>query len=147
GPPYSPEPIRNALLQLLPNNADSAIAGALQNVMVTAISLGTNRMEVLASWDAHRTSATTVTDAALATSAAPTYFPAHRLQLGNSDIDLIDGGIAANAPDAVAIYRAASDLGFPEERIALLSIGTCGATEGDIAGVQPSRAGLIGALK
>ena len=146
GPPYSAEPIRNALLRLLPKNADDAIAKARQHVMVIAASLGTNKMEVLASWDRQRTAATSVIDAALATSAAPTYFPAHRIQLGSSDIDLIDGGIAANAPDSIAIFRGAADLQFPEERIALLSIGTCGRIEGGVSGVQPSRAGLIGAV-
>jgi hypothetical protein len=87
-----------------------------------------------------------VKDAALATSAAPTYFPTHRARLGAIHIDLVDGGIAANAPDAVAIHHAVKDLGFPEEQIALLSIGTCASPEGAAASLSPARTGKIGAL-
>lgn len=82
GPPYSPYPIRLALRQLLGEEADRPIAAALQNVMVVTVSPAVGKMEVLASWDNNRTAAITVNDAALATSAAPTYFPAHRLKWG-----------------------------------------------------------------
>lgn len=58
---------------------------------------------------------------ALATSAAPTYFPTCR------EVDrlrLIDGGVWANNPSMVAIIEAVGTLGVPLDRIRLLSIGT-----------------------
>lgn len=146
GPPYLPEPIESALLRLLPKEAKQPIANASQNVMVITVSYGTSKMDVLSSWDNHRTGKTSVLDAALATSAAPTYFPAHRFNLGGSDVDFIDGGVAANAPDAVTLERAVTELAFPENRIALLSVGTCAPTEGDIFYLSPLKVGYFGAL-
>lgn len=59
-------------------------------------------------------------DVALATSAAPTYLPA--FQLGHAL--LIDGGVWANNPAALAITEAVSVLKVPLEAIRVLSIGT-----------------------
>ena len=58
---------------------------------------------------------------ALATSAAPTYFPACRQVDG---LRLIDGGVWANNPSMVAIIEAVGTLNVPADRIRLLSIGT-----------------------
>lgn len=69
-----------------------------------------------------KSNAVTLTDAAMATSAAPTYFPA---RLVNQEL-LVDGGLIANAPDAVAIANAIRFLGCSLEDIHVLSIGTVG---------------------
>jgi patatin-like phospholipase/acyl hydrolase len=58
---------------------------------------------------------------ALATSAAPTYFPACREVDG---LRLIDGGVWANNPAMVAIIEAVGTLGVRVDGIRLLSIGT-----------------------
>jgi predicted acylesterase/phospholipase RssA len=59
--------------------------------------------------------------AALATSAAPTYFPACRAVDG---MRLIDGGVWANNPALVAVVEAHGTLNIPLERLRLLSVGT-----------------------
>ena len=58
---------------------------------------------------------------ALATTAAPTYFPAFR---GIDHMRLIDGGVWANNPTMVAIVEAYSMLGIPLDAIRVLSLGT-----------------------
>jgi len=59
-------------------------------------------------------------DVALATSAAPVYFPAARVD----DHRLIDGGVWANNPSVVAITEAVSMLDVPLQAVRVLNIGT-----------------------
>lgn len=60
-------------------------------------------------------------DVALATSAAPTYLPSF---VGASGITLVDGGVWANCPAAVAVIEALTTLERPFGSIDLLSVGT-----------------------
>lgn len=69
-----------------------------------------------------KASAVSLTDAAMATSAAPTYFPAKCVE---NEL-LVDGGLIANAPDTVALVNAIRFLGCKLEDIHVLSIGTAG---------------------
>jgi hypothetical protein len=57
---------------------------------------------------------------ALATSAAPTFFPAHYTSSG---IPLVDGGLWANNPMGVATVEAIGVLEWPKDSIKILSIG------------------------
>lgn len=59
-------------------------------------------------------------DIALATSAAPTFFPRHVLD----NNQYVDGGLVANAPGMIALHEAEFYLGAPAQSIHLLSIGT-----------------------
>lgn len=58
---------------------------------------------------------------ALATAAAPTYFPACRAV---DRIRLVDGGVYANNPAMVAVMEAVGPLGIPLPDVHVLSIGT-----------------------
>ena len=58
---------------------------------------------------------------ALATSAAPTYFPCYR---GVDHVRLIDGAVWANNPTMVGIVEACSMLGAALKQISVLSLGT-----------------------
>jgi|APLak6261675998_1056109.scaffolds.fasta_scaffold00067_8 patatin-like phospholipase/acyl hydrolase len=79
-------------------------------------------------------------DVALATAAAPTYLPGHRLQSG---ISLLDGGIWANNPVGLAAVEAVGVLGWPREQLRVLSLG-CSEAPIEI----PENAGIAGlALK
>lgn len=59
-------------------------------------------------------------DVALATSAAPTYLPAHRLR----GLRLIDGGMWANNPTMVGLVEAVRTFGRPLQDVAIFSVGT-----------------------
>lgn len=62
----------------------------------------------------------TVIDALMSTTAAPTYYPPHVCN-GRS---YIDGGVAVNSPDVDALFFCRSTWLLPLEHIRLLSIGT-----------------------
>ncbi|MCM2453723.1 CBASS cGAMP-activated phospholipase [Agrobacterium vitis] len=59
-------------------------------------------------------------DVALATSAAPTYFPIH--QIGTELY--ADGGMFANSPDLIALHEAETFLEVERENVRVLSVGT-----------------------
>ena len=59
-------------------------------------------------------------DAAMATSAASTYFKQHTTE---QDLGLIDGGSWANNPIAIAIIEAIAVLGWPTDALRVLSLG------------------------
>jgi predicted acylesterase/phospholipase RssA len=149
GAPYTTVGIRDAFTALLVDRFNAPLKESLNRVMVVTVSPATAEMVVARSWDLSGTGEMTALDAALATSAAPTYFPAHRAVIGNdasTELDLIDGGIAANAPDALAIHYAVTELGFPEDRISVFSVGTCGVADGGITGERPPASGFVGTL-
>ncbi len=59
-------------------------------------------------------------DVALATAAAPTYFPTHRSAAGTP---LVDGGVWANNPTGMATVEAIGVLGWAAESLRVLSLG------------------------
>lgn len=59
-------------------------------------------------------------DVAMATSAAPLYFPMAKIENSN----FVDGGIVANAPDMCAVHEAVKFLNQNIDDISVLSIGT-----------------------
>jgi patatin-like phospholipase/acyl hydrolase len=59
-------------------------------------------------------------DVALATSSAPTFFARH---IGDHDVGLLDGGVWANNPIAIAVVEAVTLLGWPADRVHVLSLG------------------------
>jgi predicted acylesterase/phospholipase RssA len=60
-------------------------------------------------------------DVALATAAAPTYFPRH---FSEHDVGLLDGGVWANNPIAIAVVEAISMMNWPGHE--LCGVGTLG---------------------
>lgn len=76
-----------------------------------------------------------VVDVALSTSAAPTYFPAHRMPSGSP---LIDGGMWANNPTGLAVVEAIGVLGWEPASIQVLSLGCT---------TEPARTGGSGIAK
>jgi hypothetical protein len=80
-----------------------------------------------------------VVEVALSTAAAPTYFPTHR---GAAGMSLIDGGMWANNPVAVAIVEAIGILGWNPAALRVLSLG-CTTTP---LGINRARSRPLGAL-
>jgi hypothetical protein len=66
-------------------------------------------------------------DVALATSAAPTFLPAHRIDSVAYPLasgTYVDGGLRANNPAALAVGYAVDELQWDERQLSVLSIGT-----------------------
>lgn len=59
-------------------------------------------------------------DAAMGTAAAPTYFKRH---VTTDQVGLLDGGVWANNPIALAVVEAVSLLGWPANSLRVLSLG------------------------
>ena len=57
---------------------------------------------------------------AMATSAAPTFFPSHQTTTGTA---LIDGGMWANNPTAIGVIEAVAMLGWEPKSLQILSLG------------------------
>lgn len=79
-------------------------------------------------------------EVALATSAAPTYFPEHMTRAGTP---LVDGGVWANNPLTVAAVEALGVLQWPADAIKVLSIG-CTTTPFDRGRLNKHLAGRLG---
>ena len=60
-------------------------------------------------------------DAAMATAAAPTFLKPHMTE---SSVELVDGGVWANNPIGVAAIEAIGVLGWPADKLKILSVGT-----------------------
>ena len=78
-----------------------------------------------------------VLDAAMGTSAAPTYFPRHKTV---DDIGLLDGGTWCNNPVGVATVEAISMLGWGPQDLHILSLGC--VDEVYMLPESPGKAGL-----
>ena len=89
--------------------------------MVTSYDIQNRRTVFMKSWHPDH-AALLCSEAARATSAAPTYFEPANLQWADENRTLIDGGVYMNSP-AVSAYAEARKL-FPDEPIAMLSLGT-----------------------
>ena len=89
--------------------------------MVTSYDIQNRRTVFLKSWHAEHADLL-CSEAARATSAAPTYFEPVALEWAEDSGTLVDGGVFMNSP-SVSAYSEACKL-FPDEPIRLLSLGT-----------------------
>lgn len=122
---YDSEPLREVISLLLP--ASTTLAEAKHALAIPALNLTAGKQQILktrhnAEWT--RDLMYSIHDVALATAAAPIYFP-----IAEIDNQLFsDGGLFANAPDLVALHEANKFFGQLDERIRMLSIGTLSST-------------------
>ena len=121
---YSNEGLRRVLGDQL---GDATLGDALTRTMVTTYDMQSRRPIFLKSWNP-RDVAVQMSDAALATSAAPTFFQPVPLIIGGQARTLIDGGIFVNTP-TVSAYVEARRI-FPDATdFFVLSLGTGESTQ------------------
>ncbi|WP_297492807.1 CBASS cGAMP-activated phospholipase [Acidocella sp.] len=118
---YSDVPLREAIAEIL--GKDTLIGHLKHPCIVPAVNLSKGGPQVFKT-DHHETFRRdfhlNAVDVAMATSAAPTYFPL--AQVG--DALYADGGLYANSPDLLALHEAEHFFKVKPDDIRLLSIGT-----------------------
>lgn len=135
---YNPAPLRTALIDLF---GDRKLGESSTRLMIPSLDLETGAVHVMKT--AHhprfeRDYKMQAVDAAMATAAAPTYFPTYRLAAG---IPLVDGGMWANNPMGPAAVEALGILEWTKGDVRLLSIG-CTDEAFTVNATRSSRLGL-----
>ncbi|HET6999098.1 MAG TPA: patatin-like phospholipase family protein [Solirubrobacterales bacterium] len=124
GPKYSLDPLRESVERRL---GHSTISEATRDLLVTSYDMTRSEPYFFKRWRALETPERNfpIAEAALATSAAPTYFPSHGLQ----NRALVDGGVFAANPSVAAIAEALGRQSDEPSKLSpdelfLVSIGT-----------------------
>ena len=133
---YDAKPLRKAIDACLGDWADKPIKLVPVGLVVTAINWVKGGPVVFRSGPLGAVGASkeSLRDVCLATSAAPTFFPAHEV----SGAPMIDGGLVANNPDGVAVLEALRRWPAGLDHIEMLSIGTAGVGTGGMTGAVPT---------
>lgn len=135
---YDPTPLQNALTEVF---GDRKLGESTTRLVIPSLNLSTGEVNVFKT--AHherfeRDYKMLAVDAAMATAAAPTFFPTHRLTNG---VPLVDGGMWANNPMGTAAVEAIGLLEWPKGSIDLLSVG-CTDAPANFKASQTRRHGL-----
>ncbi len=135
---YNAEPLKEALKSKF---GEKQLGESKNRLVVPSVNLETGEVHVYKT--SHhprfeRDFKEKVVDVALATSAAPSYFPTHRSASG---IPLVDGGVWANNPMGLAVVEAIGVLGWNKGEIKVLSVG-CTTEPLDIGAARTKSLGL-----
>ncbi len=117
---YSQVPLREALRSKF---GDRKLGESRTRLVIPSLNLETGDVHIFKTAHHERFDldyAMAAVDVALATAAAPSYFPAHRLESG---VPLIDGGVWAINPTGVAVVEAIGVLGWSAQGLRVLSLG------------------------
>ena len=117
---YSNEPLRKSLEIKF---TDKKLGESKNRLVVPSLNLENGEVHVYKT--AHherfqRDYKEKIVDIALATSAAPTYFPTYNSASGTP---LVDGGLWANNPMGLAVVEAIGVLNWPKDQVKVLGIG------------------------
>ena len=134
---YQPEPLRDALNKAI---GAKVLGDSKHRLIIPTLNAATGEIYIYKT--RHHTKLKTdwrvpAVEVALATSAAPTYFPVHRSTI---NVPFIDGGIWANNPTGLAVVEAVTLLEQAPSEIRVLSLG-CGYCPVDL---RPKFAGKFG---
>lgn len=120
-PKYTGTALRETIQQIV--GVEKKIGELQHRVIVPAVNVTKGEVQLFKTPhhpDFSRDLKLKLTDVALATSAAPTYFPLAEV----GDWLFADGGLYANSPDILALHEAEHFLGASLDQIHVLSIGT-----------------------
>jgi len=141
GPKYSGQALRLALESEL---GEQRLAEARHRVLVTAVDVGRCRTKIFKTPHGEASlgdGELRAVDVAMASCAAPAYFPAVRIGRRL----YADGGLFAVAPDQVALHELEHFLGIDAARVAMLAVGTATTRYRPAEGVDDG-AGAVGWL-
>jgi patatin-like phospholipase/acyl hydrolase len=114
---YASVPWRNLLETLF---KESLFGESPVPIVVPAIHLETGKLKRFCSWDPEDAKLSVV-DVVLASSAAPTFFPVHKMPNGEL---YVDGGMSSNSPDMVALTEVVAKRGEALKNVNMMSVGT-----------------------
>jgi uncharacterized protein len=117
---YSDQPLRGALEAVF---GERRLGESTSRLVIPSVNLENGEVYVYKTAHHHRFERDYMekaVDVALATAAAPTYFPTHRSAAGTP---LVDGGVWANNPTGMATVEAIGVLGWPQDSLRVLSLG------------------------
>jgi patatin-like phospholipase/acyl hydrolase len=119
-PKYDDGPLRDVIEEVL--GKDTLLGAASHRVVIPAVNMTKGSVQMFKT--AHhqnfiRDHLRKASDIAMATSAAPTYFPLAEMD----NAYFADGGLVANAPDMCALHEARIFLNARSEDVSILSIG------------------------
>ena len=118
---YGPEVLSSSLNRFF---GGRLLGESKSSLLIPSFNLETGEIYVFRSGTDPRfdtDSGTEALDAALATAAAPTFFPAHRTKRGTP---LVDGSVWANNPTELAVVEGLGAFGWTPDSIAVLSMGS-----------------------
>ncbi len=128
GPRYEAAALRKIVGEVV--GEDKHLADCVTRLLVPAFNVTTGRVQFFKTPHFHtlvEDRKLAAVDVAMATSAAPLYFPMARI----GSAYFADGGLVANSPDACAIHEALHFAGQPDmTEIKVLSVGTTTAEVG-----------------
>lgn len=137
---YNPEPLRKCLSEAF---GSRRLGDSRKRLVIPSFNVESGEVHV---WKtAHhprleRDYLHSAVEVALSTGAAPTYFPTYKAQSGTP---LIDGGVWANNPVAIAAVEAIGVLGWQASELRILSLG-CTAAPFDIDWGRKHSLGKLG---
>jgi patatin-like phospholipase/acyl hydrolase len=120
-PKYDGRELRRTVVDII--GADTTIGAAKHRLVIPAVNMTKGSVQMFKTGH-HRDFVTdpkrSAVDVAMATSAAPTYFPLAESEQAH----FADGGLVANAPDMCALHEATYFLRQSHSDVCILSIGT-----------------------
>lgn len=117
---YSSELLKESLEKCF---SDKQLGDSKKRLVIPSLNLENGKVHVYKTSHHHRLERDykeKAVDVALATAAAPTYFPTHKSSRG---IPLVDGGVWANNPMGMAVVEGITLLDWPRDSIRVLSLG------------------------
>jgi patatin-like phospholipase/acyl hydrolase len=121
-PKYRPDGLQSVLSQTF---GDRLLGDSIVPLVIPSFDIGENQVHLFKTPHhprLRRDWRIPIWQVAMATSAAPTYFPA--FSTPDEHVRLVDGGVWANNPAMVGVVEAVSMFGQPLSSIKVLSIGT-----------------------